>query len=282
MVSIIILSYNTKDLLRTCLRSIYKKITGVEFEVLVVDNASSDGTPQMVEKEFKKAVLIQNEKNVGFSKGNNKGAKAAKGTYVLFLNSDTEFLDGNIGEMVKFFLQNEKVAVVGGKMVGKNGTEELSAGTFFNLSQVFFLTLGLDKRMKTRFSPSSVTKVDFVSGGYMMVKKKIFQSLGGFDEHLFMYTEDMEFCYRVYKAGYTALFYPEASVIHQGHGSSSRSFAISHIYKGILYFYKKHKSFWEYALVKLLLVLKAGAAIGIGVITQNTYLKETYKSALKF
>ena len=113
-----------------------------------------------------------------------------------------------------------------------------------------------------------------------MIRKNIFKELHGFDEKIFMYTEDMELCYRAKLAGYDTMFYPDVHVIHAEHGSGNRSFAIIHIYKGLLYFYKKHYSRMQYISVRLLLLIKAYVAIFIGVITQNNYLTSTYRKAL--
>ena len=116
----------------------------------------------------------------------------------------------------------------------------------------------------------------------MLVRKDLFTKLDGFDEYFFMYIEDMEFCYRVKKLGYAVYYYPKTKVIHLGYGSSNRSFAIIQIYKGLPYFFKKHKGYIQYLLVIILLRLKAIIAILIGVLTKNTYLVKTYKQAMEF
>lgn len=113
-----------------------------------------------------------------------------------------------------------------------------------------------------------------------MIRREVFRKLEGFDRNIFMYVEDMELCFRVKKLGYNIVFSPESSLYHAEYGSSNRTFAIINIYKGILYFYKKHKP-WQYLIVKVLLAAKALVAICIGVLTNNSYLKDTYRQGLR-
>ncbi len=115
-----------------------------------------------------------------------------------------------------------------------------------------------------------------------MTRKDVFKKIGGFDENLFMYMEDMEICFRVKKEGYAVCFYPEVMVTHRNEGSSNRSFAVGSIYKGVLYFFKKHKSPLEFKIAKLLLVSKAVISIAVGKMTKNSYLVNTYKKAIQF
>ena len=143
------------------------------------------------------------------------------------------------------------------------------------------MMLGLDEVFGARSSPLEFTEVDFVSGGFMIIRKKLFEELKGLDENLFMYVEDMEFCFRVKKAGYKVAFDPEVVISHHSHGSSNRSFAIGNIYKGLLYFHKKHGNNISYFMVRIMLILKANALVLIGKIINNRYLTNTYTTALK-
>src|SRR5258708_25728040 len=114
-----------------------------------------------------------------------------------------------------------------------------------------------------------------------MIRKDVFDKLGGFDEKIFMYVEDMELCYRANLVGYHTYFYPDIEVLHKEHGSTNRTFAIVHIYQNLLYFYKKHRSPSEYQVVQLMLKTKAHILVFFGTITQNNYLKETYEKPLE-
>lgn len=277
--SIIILSYNTQNLLRSCLASIYNKLKGLEFEVIVFDNASSDGSSAMVRRDFKQVSVIDNDANVGFSKGVNAAVKQAKGKFLLFLNSDTKLIDDSVKEMVLSIEKDQDVAVVGGMMKNSDGSTSESYGKFYNLTDVFQL---LFLKRSENHQEKSAKGVDWVSGGFMLMRKEDFEKMSGFDEHFFMYLEDMELCYRLKKLHRKVIHLPSARVMHVGQGSSNRSFAIVQIYKGLLYFYKKHKPYWQYVVVKSMLLTKAVLLVVFGTATKNEYLRNTYRKALQF
>jgi len=285
--SIIILSYNTKDLTLACLESIKsnysKELEKKEFEIIVVDNASTDGSSSAI-SNFQFSVynlkLIQSKENLGFGKGCNLGAKSATGRYLLFLNSDTQVLDNGFLKMIEYLDKNNKVGVLGGKIRNNDGSLQPSAGKFYNLFNLSLMLLGFERLGFLRSSPEKIEKVDWVSGACMMIRKEIFKKLSGFDEELFMYVEDMEICFRAWKLGYETYFYPNIKLSHKSHGSSNRTFAIINIYKGILYFYSKHKTRLEYKIAKALLVFKATTLILVGAVTFNRNLRNRYKEAI--
>lgn len=276
-ISFVILTYNSSKHIKNLLDSLFTKYNN-EYEVVVVDNASTDSTVEIVEKFGKKVNLFKNPENGGFAKGINVGAKIAKGDYLLFINPDAELADGDLVGLLSVFKEHERAAVVGGKMLTWKGTPELSAGKFYTTFNTILLALGLDSFV--RFSPTKTQKVDFVSGGFMMVKKDIFEKLGGLDENFFMYIEDMEFCFRVKKAGHEVYFSPGMTIRHVGQGSSDRSFAIVNIYKGLMYFHKKHMGYFSFVLVKVLLKTKAVTLVILGKLMNNKYLVSTYLKAL--
>lgn len=282
--SIVVINYNTRDLTLKCIRSLinqYKKqIYDKEFEIIVVDNASKDGSVQSF-KTIKEIILIENKENFGFSKGNNIGAKKASGKYILFLNSDTEVKDKGILGMIDFLEQNPKVGILGGKLLNSDGSIQPSSEKFYSLANLIVVLLGGERAGLIRKNPNSLEKVDAVSGASLMIRRNLFEELKGFDENFFMYMEDMEICYRAEKKGFYTYFFPEIELIHKELGSSNRSFAINQIYKGLLYFYMKHKPYWQYLIVKTFLIAKALVALLIGGITNNSYLKRTYWGALK-
>lgn len=280
MVSIIILSYNTKDLLRLCLTSLQKHITHVEYEVIVVDNNSSDDSVQMLKKEFPSVRLVESDRNLGFSKGINLGSEHAKGDFLLFLNSDCEFLHNDLSAMVTFLADHPEVGVTGGKMENNDGTLQRSYSKFYGLKDIAIMLFGREKVELLMQKSDKEQETDWVSGGFMLIRSEIFKKIKGFDEHIFMYTEDMELCYRVKKLGFKVYYVPSSTVRHEGQGSSDRSFAVIHIFKGIKYFYKKHRSLPEYMIVWGLLLIKAALAIIIGSMTGNKKLITTYKQAL--
>lgn len=276
--TIIILSYNTKQLTIKCIESIIlqyeKQLNDGVFEIIIVDNSSTDNTVSAIRQfnneTINKIKIIKNKENYGFSKGNNIGARLAKGKYLLFLNSDTEVKNRGLAGMVTFLDNNKHVGVLGGE----------EAGNFYNLLSLSIMLIGGQRVGIGRFIPKKLRPVDWVSGAALMTRRQLFEKLHGFDEKFFMYVEDMELCFRAKKMGFLTFFYPDVEILHKKLGSSNREFAILNIYKGLLYFYKKNTNFIEYTVVKLLLVTKACFALAIGILTYNKYLISTYRKAL--
>lgn len=286
--SIIILNYKTKELTTTCLNFIveqYKKeLDENKFEIIVVDNNSNDQsfeTLSSLESTISNLRVYESKENLGFAKGCNLGASKAKGEYLLFLNSDTQIKDQGFLKMVNFFSQKKNIGVMGGKLKNLDGSNQLSCGKFYTLFNLFFILLGFNKLFGLRQSPNVISKVDWVSGGCLMIRRSIFEKIKGFDKDFFMYIEDMELCYRIKKKGLSTYFYPNIMLFHKELGSSNKTFAVVNIYKGIYLFYKKHKSNSQYLLAKLMLKSKALILVVFSKIVNNKYLKDTYSEALK-
>jgi len=285
IISIIILSWNTKKLLRDCLQSIYaldpKPYT---LEIIVVDNGSTDGSPKMVKKKFPKAILIKNKKNLGYGAGNNQGMRKAKGDYFLLLNSDTIVKNKAPAKMAQFLNQHPEVGVIGCKLLNQDGSDQPSFGPFPNLLVTGVMLFGEHWLGDlVRRSGNQVKETDWVMGAALMVKKEVFEKAGPMDEGIFMYMDEVEWCRRIKKASYRVMFYPKAKIIHLGGASSptGRKDPILNIYRGLIYFYKKHYSGWQLPILRLMLKLKAAGSLLIGYLTNNQYLKETYGQALK-
>jgi GT2 family glycosyltransferase len=284
--SIIILSYNTRDLTIACINSIvqeYKQeLDNDQFEIIVVDNASTDDSVTEIKKlNIKNLTLVESKENLGFSKGCNLGAKEAKGEYLLFLNSDTEIKDQGFVKMVDYLKKNEEIGILGGALKNADGTVQASAGRFYNLFILLLTMLGLERFGLLMKSPKQIQKVDWVSGASLMIRKKVFEKIGGFEKELFMYAEDMELCFRAKQKGFLTYFYPAVTLFHKERASSNRTFAIINIYKGILFFYKKHKSIMEYKIASLILFSKAKILKTVGKLVKNKYLEQTYGQALE-
>lgn len=284
ILSICILNYNTKDLTLDCLSSLFgqyeKQIYKKEVEIIVVDNNSTDGSTASIKSKFPKVIVFENKENSGFSKGQNIATKIARGEYLLFLNSDTQVQDNHLLKAVSYLESNKKVGALGTKLLNPDRTVQLSTGKFYTLPNCLIMLIFGERFGFLRSSPSEICKVDWVSGASLLVSKRLFNSIGGFDEHFFMYVEDMEFCYRIYKKGYVVEFYPDVVILHRERGSSNRSFAVVSIYEGILYFYKKHKNYLQYKMVLIAFSIKACFAVTIGVVTGNKYLVSTYKGII--
>lgn len=289
--SIIIVNFNTKDLLRDCLNSIIHSIPCLagrqalnhplssNYEVIVVDNASSDESVKMLKKEFPQVKLIKNKRNLGFSKANNQGINKARGEYILLLNSDTEIVNNALKELVDFAESKNDLGMAGPKLLNPDGRPQPSTAPFYTLPVAFLSLFGGDRFL--RRSPVKTTPVDWVSGACFLIKKAIIDKIGLLDEKFFMYAEEMEYCFRAKKAGYQVYFYPQAEVIHLGEGSGDRQKAILGIYQGLIYFYQKHFAPWQLNVLKFLLRTKAALAWLTGILINNHYLKETYAKAFK-
>lgn len=287
--SIITLNFKKKELTLACIESVYqqyqKQFEKNEIEVIIVDNFSQDSSVKFLEKaiqkkKYKNIVLLQNTENAGFGRGCNFGAEKAKGEYLLFLNNDTKVLDNGFLGMMDFLNSRPNVGILGGRMENSDRTAQASAGKFYTLVNAMLMLLGLQRLGLLYTSPTTITKVDWVSGGCMMVRRAVFNKLDGFDGEIFMYMEDVELCYRARKAGIITYFYPHVSVMHIEHGSTNRSFAIVHIYAGLQHFYEKYMPSWQVWVIQCILKVKAYVLIGLGKLLKNAYLVATYEEAL--
>jgi GT2 family glycosyltransferase len=289
--SIIIISYNTEKITIDCLKSIIESLknSSLKYEIVVIDNGSKDNSIlaiKRLESEIKncnlKITLIKNKKNIGFGAANNQAAKLAKSDYLLFLNSDIIVLNAAIEKLYNFYKQNEKLFnFLGGKLLNKDSTSQPSCGPMYTLPMIFaHLFLRGDYWGLTRYSPNKIKEVDWISGACILTKKEYFEEVGGFDEKIFMYMEEVDLLYRAKKQGFKIFFYPEARFIHLGSQSSAgRTFPILQVYQGLIYFYKKH--FSQLSLFILIIMLKLKALLGflIGKIINNQYLTQTYAKA---
>jgi len=288
--SIIIVSYNTKKITQDCLESINRSLMGtkIKYEIVVLDNNSHDGSPKLLETMFQdnhnNLIYKQTGQNLGFGKGTNLGVKIAQGQYVLLLNSDTIILNRSIEKLYNFYLENEKqVHFLGAKLLNRDLTSQPSAGHFFTLPVVFAtLLLKGDYWGVTRSSPNKFSQVDWISGACILTNKKYYQQLGGFDKDIFMYMEEVDLLYRARKKGLNTYFFPDSQIIHLGSASSDgKTFPILQVYKGFLFFYKKHYSVFHLLILHVILKFKALIAYLIGKIKGDRYLIETYEQAFK-
>lgn len=211
-VSILIISYNTRELTLACLESVYAQTAGVSFEVIVVDNASIDGSAAAVAERFPQCRLVALEKNVGFAGGNNLAAKHATGRYLLLLNPDTVVLENAAGRAVRFADEHADAGIVGGRTFFGDGSLNRNschgAPTPWSL---FCMGTGLSSLLRRSgwFNPEglgswkrdSVRSVDAVTGCFLLIRRELWEKLGGFDESFFMYGEDTDLCQRAWRAG---------------------------------------------------------------------------------
>src|SRR5882672_10468308 len=290
LISIVTLNYQKKELTIACLHSLWEhfamELQNNTMEVIIIDNDSQDDSVAAIleeirQKKFTNMRVIANSSNAGFGAGCNKGAAVATGKYLLFLNNDTVVKDTGFVKMAQYCDSHPEIAILGGQLRNGDGSLQASTGKFYTPLYASLLLFGGQRFGILDKSPKTIQKTDWVKGALFMIRKEIFEQLGGFDENIFMYTEDMELCYRAHLAGKQTYFYPDIMVVHKDHASTSKTFAIVNIYKNLSYFYKKHRSPGEQHYLKFLLRTKALTMIKVGKMFGNRYLIETYEQALK-
>jgi len=288
---VIIVNFNTEDVLKKCLLSIFKFTRGIKFEVIVVDNSSSDSSVEMLKENFQRVGVIENKNNLGFGVGNNQGAKIASGKYLCFFNPDVVLTENSLGKLLEKLGKNPEIGVCGPKILNSEKAIQQSVGFFPNLPQVFWWMTFIDDLPFGKFlKPYHIDhdsfyqkeqEVDWVTGAAMIISKRIFNGVGGFDENIFLYGEEVELCYRVKKAGFKVFYLPDTKVIHIGQASTKGNIAaITGEYKAVLYFYKKYKNIFARLIACLLLELGALTRILIfGFFKGNSKLLKAYWAA---
>ncbi len=282
--SVIIVSFNTQKILVDCLESITKNTKDLAYEVIVVDNGSKDGSSAMVKKYSEKhsaVSLIDAKKNLGFGRANNLGAKKAKGTYLLFLNSDTLILD------------NALAGAYSCRLLNVDRSFQASGGHFPNLTNLFAWQFFIDDLpligdYLPSFHPKQSQydqnkKMDWVTGAFILVKKEFFDQVDGFDEKIFMYTEEMELCFRLAKIGHPTIYTNHPAIIHLGSASGGSYLALTMEIKNMLYFWQKHLPSWQLPLVKALFWMGSLLRLLIfGIIKGDEKARHAYYHALGF
>jgi len=267
--SIIIPSYNTKTITLNCLESIFRSLenSSLDFEVIVVDNASTDETIKEIKnlklkiKNYNsKLKVIENETNVGFARANNQAVKKAQGKYLLFLNSDVIIDNLNFKKIIALMEKDEKIGVSTVKVILSNGkTDPACHRGFPTLWRSFCYFSGLEKVLGnlpilnrilggyhlTYLDKDKVHEIDSPSGAFYLIRKKIFDQVGGFDERFFMYGEDLDLSYQVKKLGYKIIFYPLSRVLHLKYQSGLAGNDQDHQKKIKRYFYQAMKIFYQ-------------------------------------
>jgi len=232
MVSVVIVSFNTRDILRNCLDALFEHRRGIELEVFVVDNNSHDGSAAMVKNDFPSVVLIANNQNLGFAAANNQAFRLAKGNYIILLNPDAYIRPLSIQNCVKFMDLTPECGLCGGKIISPAGNLEPSARRFPSALSKFLALSGLrgkfpQSRLLTyyEFGGFAYTKpleVDWVPGTFTIVRKAMLDKIGVFDERFYIYYEETDLCMRAKLAGWKIYFIPDAEVTHIG-GASSKT-----------------------------------------------------------
>jgi len=244
--SIIIVSFNTKELLNDCLQSIFDYLVG-EFEVIVIDNASTDGSIEMLKQKFTgKVQVISSDKNFGFGGANNLAVKQAQGKYLFFLNSDTLITENIIPKLFDCLENNENIGVLAPMLLLPDGQDQQYAhGRFPTIITSI-------KKDNNWYKPKdSWLETEWVSGAALIISKELFERSGGFDDHYFMYFEDIDLCKTVHDLDFKIAVLPSISIVHLGGKSLQKFNQRKHLYyQSQNYFYLKHYGWFRTLLMK--------------------------------
>jgi len=313
-ISIIIVSYNTKQILQNCIKSIYKYTQNVSFEIIVVDNGSTDGSVGLLQKleQNKKIIFIKSLQNLGFGTANNLASQKARGKYLLFLNPDTLFISNCLPVSLNWLKNKPKVGAMTIKLLNKNKSIQPTGGYFPTLLRVlvwqlfledwpfmgslfksihphepgfFFLNRLVKKPLFVPSKGSVYDKLffpDWITGAFMLIPASIFKKAKGFDEKIFMYVEETQLCYRIKKLGFKIAYAPIDSIIHLS-GASSGSID-SLVWEAIntLYFFNKHYSSFSAFLARVIIIIGSILRLLIfGIIGRNQDKQKAYAQIIQ-
>lgn len=263
--SILIVSWNTRDLVTRCLNSIVKNPPDFDYEVIVVDNHSQDGTVDELAALFghnKRIRIIPSMRNLGFAKGNNLAFAESQGEYILLLNPDTEVLPGSLTTLVKYLESHPETGVAGPRLLNPDGSLQHSVRRFPRIWSGVLVFSGLHRLLRPRrylmddFSYEQEADVDQVMGAALLTSRKVIEGVGFLDEGFWLWYEEVDFCKRVKAAGYLVKFYPQAEIIHHG----GKSFAQMDVYlrkktvaKSLIYYFRKNGSALDVLTIRIAL-----------------------------
>ncbi|MEW6557415.1 MAG: glycosyltransferase family 2 protein [Elusimicrobiota bacterium] len=287
LLSIVIVNYNTKSLLIQCVESVVKNVTKYDYEIIVVDNNSTNGSKEFLQKSVGIKAILNNQ-NIGFARANNTGIRESVGEYVLILNSDTVILPGSLDRMIEYMINNRNVGVLGPKIVDENNEISQSSWDFMptiiweNVRKLFspeyvrrykILSRALDFRQR------KIREVPVLSGACMLIRRNVFATSGFLDENFFLYFEEPDFCARAKKYGWKVVFFPYANIIHLLGKSMEKVGDKTQIYyrQSQLYYYRKYRPRIEQQILKYYLYLK----YKIKLLFANTTNRSIYNEIIK-
>jgi GT2 family glycosyltransferase len=263
--SIIIVNWNTKDLLIQCLKSLKQTLQRLKMEVFVVDNGSTDGSKDAVRAEFPEVIFIENRLNLGFAKANNQAMRLSKGKYILLLNPDTQVKEGAIDTLKAFMDIHPEAGVVGAQLLNSDGSKQNSIANFPSLATELLNKSLLRWLFPGRFPGKERTysepiKVDSVIGACMMVRREAIEQVGLFDEDYFLFLEETDWCYRFGRAGWKIYHHPQAEIYHfQGKSAEKdKKRAKVEYYRSRYQFFEKNRGLWQWFVLLIGLFIKLG------------------------
>ncbi len=292
--SIITISYNTKQIMLDCLESIIKYTKGITYEIIVVDNGSKDDSVDSLRRfsaKHAQVKLVDAGENLGFGRGNNLGASKASGEYLLFLNSDTLFFDNALKESLEKIKKHPDTGAYSCRLLNSDRSFQPSGGHFPSFWNVIAWQLGIDdlpvaRELIPSFHPKQSQydkdkKMDWVTGAFMIIRRDLFEMVGGFDKNIFMYTEEMELCYRLAKLGHQTYYTNEPAIIHLGGASGGSVLALTSEIKYMLYFWRKHMPTWQLPFIKITFLIGSLLRLLIfGIIKGDAKARKAYFHAL--
>jgi GT2 family glycosyltransferase len=290
-ISIVIVSWNSQDVLRNCLNSILAETTESNFEVIVVDNASKDQTAQMIMNEYSQIKLIQNQSNLGFAKAVNKGIQASSGKYIALLNPDTIILDDGLELMKTYLDNNPSIGVLGSNLVNEDNSTQASIRRFPKVWDQFLIMTKLRYLFKNSkaiaqylakdLDYSMAQQVDQVMGACFMIRRTLLAEIGLLDETFFIWFEEVDFCKRVYKdSNFTVNYYPNAHIVHILGDSFDKVHSIQKqkwFNKSLTYYMKKHHGFFAGMLFSITSPISFLAAYCVSFLQKNKKGKNLVK-----
>ena len=262
-VSIVIVNWNTREMLGDCLASVCQTAGHLEMEVLVVDNGSTDGSAEMVRASFPQVHLIENADNVGFAQANNQAVRESNGRYVVLLNSDTEVHPGALERLVQFMDLDPEAGGCGPRLLNADGSLQASCHPMLTPGREFWRLVFLERLWRRatypqhRWDVEAPRQVEVIKGACLLLRRKALEQVGPLDEQYFMYTEEMDLCYRLAQAGWELWWVPQAVVTHHGEASSKqvREAMYVQLYRSKVQFYRKtggeHRAAYFKRLVRL-------------------------------
>lgn len=280
-------NFNSGNYIKDSLRELNSQTAKKDMEIWVLDNNSTDESPDFIKESFPKVKLIKEDKNLGFAKGQNVILKKAKGDYYLIMNPDTKIHDDAIEKMVNFMEENSDCGISSCRITDFNNQMSSNGGNFpFGLALLSWLfnleSLGINSnfhRMDKEYYLESKT-VDWVGGTFMMIRKEVLEKIGFFNEKYFMYVEDVELCYRASKKGFKIMINPEVEIKHKSGGSSDdpRYFQWKNEFKNLILFYKENVGVFQAGVLQILIYISVFLRmIAFGILgkggTSRTYAK---------